>query len=128
MNNWNMGGWNPSAPFNTMLPHYDIIKVNGEAGAKAFKMGPNSTNLLLDENAPIVWLVQTDGGGYLTATPFSITPYQPPTPVDLNSLEERISKLEKQYESYSNGNRATKKQRQSNESADTTAQRTNESN
>lgn len=38
MNNWNMGGWNPSAPFNTMLPHYDIIKVNGEAGAKAFKM------------------------------------------------------------------------------------------
>ena len=74
-------------------------------GAKAFKMGPNSTNLLLDENAPIVWLVQTDGGGYLTATLFSITPYQPPTPVDLNSLEERISKLEKQYESYSNGSK-----------------------
>jgi len=93
-------------------PHYDIIKVNGEAGAKSFKMSPNSSVLLLDETAPIVWLVQTDGGGYSTASPFSITPYQPQQPVDLNSLEERISRLEKNYESYTGNAKQSKKRQQ----------------
>lgn len=75
-------------------------------------MGPNSAALLLDENAPIVWLVQTDGGGYLTATPFSITPYQPKPQIDINSLEERISKLERYYESNSTNNKQSRKQKQ----------------
>lgn len=66
------------------LPKYEVIKVNGEAGAKNFHMGPNSSSLLLDETAPIVWFVQTDGTGYLTATPFDITPHQTQRPINLN--------------------------------------------
>lgn len=30
------------------LPHYEVIRVNGRAGAEAFRMGENSSVLLLD--------------------------------------------------------------------------------
>ena len=72
----------------------EIVKVNGENGARAYQIPPNSSALLLDETSPIVWLVQTDGAGYKTATPYTITPYQPEKPVDVSSLETRISRLE----------------------------------
>lgn len=75
--------------------HYDIIQVSGEPGARAFRMAPNSRCLLLDETAPIVWLSQTDGAGYPTLTPYSITPYQPEQPAQVNSdIEERLTRLE----------------------------------
>lgn len=64
----------------------EVIKVNGEGGAKAFQMAPNSSVLLLDETAPIVWLKTTDGAGYPAITPYSITPYKPAPPVDVNAL------------------------------------------
>ena len=54
----------------------EIVKVNGENGARAYQLAPNSSSLLLDESAPIVWLVQSDGAGYRTITPYIITPYQ----------------------------------------------------
>ena len=72
----------------------EIVKVNGENGARAYQMNPNSSALLLDENNPIVWLVQTDGAGYKTVSPFSISPYQPAPPIDLNDLNERLKRLE----------------------------------
>lgn len=76
------------------LQRVEIIKVNGENGARAYQLAPNSSILLLDESAPIVWLCQTDGAGYKTVTPYSISPYQPEPPVDVKSLEQRIAKLE----------------------------------
>ena len=75
-------------------PRYEVIQVNGENGARAFAMAPNSSALLMDATAPIVWLCTTDGAGYLTASPFAITPYQPEKPVDVRTLEERIERLE----------------------------------
>lgn len=72
----------------------EIVRVNGENGARAFQLAPNSSALLLDESAPLVWLVQSDGAGYKTVTPYSIAPYQQPQPVDTKSLEARISRLE----------------------------------
>jgi hypothetical protein len=84
----------------------DIVKVNGENGARAFQMPPNSNTLLLDESAPIVWLAQTDGAGYKTVTPYTITPYKPEPPVDVKSLEERISKLEGMINAKSNASNA----------------------
>ena len=77
-----------------MAQHMEIIKVSGENGAKAYQMAPNSSMLLLDETAPLVWLKTTDGAGYPTVTPYSITPYQPEKPVDTKSLEERVTRLE----------------------------------
>ena len=72
----------------------EIVKVNGENGARAYQMNPNSSALLLDESNPIVWLVQTDGAGYKTISPYTISPYQPAPPIDLNDLNERLKRLE----------------------------------
>lgn len=129
MENWNfnnmgmgmMGrqynGFNPAATqYTPPAPHYEIIKVNGEAGARNFRMGPNSSALLLDETAAIVWLAQTDGTGYLTVTPFDLAPHQAAPQVDLNNLVARVSALEElvnaNNQSNSFSNKQSKKQRQ----------------
>lgn len=72
----------------------EIVRVNGENGARAYQLPPNSNVLLLDESAPLVWLVQTDGAGYKTVAPYTITPYQAQPAPDYNSLVERIQRLE----------------------------------
>lgn len=122
MDNWtrqNAIGTNTpySGIYNSYLPllRYELIKVNGEAGAKNFRMAPNSTALLLDETAPIVWLAQTDGTGYLTVTPYDITPHYQSPQVDLNNLAARVSQLEELINAKSNNysNKQSKKQRQS---------------
>ena len=80
-------------PVNTMVQQvqrYDIIKVNGRNGANALTMAPNSSVLLLDINDPIVWFVSTDGAGYKTCIPYSISPYKA---ADNESIEELISKI-----------------------------------
>lgn len=74
----------------------EITKVSGRNGAEMYQMAANSSVLLLDETAPIVWLKTTDGAGYPTLTPYSITPYEPEKPADIKSLEERIEKLEEE--------------------------------
>ena len=78
----------------TQQPRQEVIKVNGENGARAFPIGPNSSALLLDESGVIVWAVTTDGAGYKTVAPFDITPHQAAPQPDFQNLEERISRLE----------------------------------
>lgn len=76
----------------------EIIKVNGEAGARAYQLAPNSSILLLDESQPLVWLKVTDGAGYPTITPYKIEPYTPETSdtfaTKANELETRIKRIE----------------------------------
>lgn len=72
----------------------EVTRVNGRNGAEMYQLAPNSSILMLDETAPIVWLKVTDGAGYATLSPYNITPYEPEKPIDVHSLEERISKLE----------------------------------
>lgn len=93
MNNYqNMYNYNPYG-YNR-FPTYEVIKVNGKPGVDAFQMGPNSSVLLLDETANIVWLAQTDGAGYKTATPFDIVPHQEAPKVDINAIDLRIQSIE----------------------------------
>ena len=126
------GGFNSTPTQNNFgginaynLPRYNIIQVNGQKGAETLQMAPNSKVLLLDETDPLIWFVQTDGAGYKTVTPYSITPYQPAPPVDLNSLEQRLSILEEKINAKSyNGTNKQRKQNsrteQSNVSVETT--------
>ena len=37
-------------------------------------MPPNSSIILLDESAPLIWLKMTDGAGYSTITPYRKEP------------------------------------------------------
>ena len=81
-------------PNQTFPSMQQVVKVNGRNGAEAYRMGANSSILLLDETEPIVWLKQTDGAGYPTITAYDIKLHQDLPPVDLRSIEERITKLE----------------------------------
>lgn len=81
----------------------EVVKVNGKNGANAFQLAPDSSALLLDTSAPIVWLAQTDGAGYKTLTAYDITPHQEKTEVDIyKALEDRIAKLEETVNAKSN--------------------------
>lgn len=71
-----------------------VVRVNGRNGADAYRLAPNSSALLLDENDPLVWLKTTDGAGYATVAPYTITPYHPVPAVDVNGLESRVKRLE----------------------------------
>lgn len=88
---------------NLMMPQQqEVVKVNGKNGVDAFQLAPNSSALLLDTTASIVWLVQTDGAGYKTSTAYDITPHIPEEETQFKTLEERISKLEETINAKSN--------------------------
>jgi hypothetical protein len=71
-----------------------VTRVNGENGARAFQIGPNSSALLLDESGTLVWLITSDGAGYKTIAPYDISPHQTAPVPDFSTLEERIKRLE----------------------------------
>ena len=88
------------APTQPVMSRH-VTKVNGRAGAEAFSMPPDSDDILLDLNDPIIYFVQTDGAGYKTITPYDISPHKEVDPkAEYRSLEERITKLE---EAFANG-------------------------
>ena len=72
-----------------------VTEVTGRAGAEAFQLAPDSSMLLLDNTAPIVWLIKTDGAGYKSLVPYDIKVHEEEKPADhFKELEDRISKLE----------------------------------
>ena len=75
-----------------MLPPQQVIQVNGKGSVEALRMAPNSSVLVMDTTAPIVWLCTTDGIGSLTATPYDITMHIEETPE--SALEKRLTALE----------------------------------
>ena len=76
-------------------PQVQIIQVNGENGVDAYQMGPNSSALLLDTTAPIVWLVQTDGAGYKSKKPYDIVEHQPEPSPEMKTMDERFASIDK---------------------------------
>jgi len=90
--------YNPYVPqdnvYNSLSGKQEIVKVNGEGGARAYQMPPNSSALLLDEIEPLVCLKTTDGAGYPNLTAYQISPRQEQKQPDIRSLEERIARLE----------------------------------
>lgn len=95
-----------------------VTKVSGRGGAEAYHMEADESVLLLDTTAPIVWLVQTDGAGYKTLTPYDITVHEEKPPEDkFKLLEDRIKKLEDAAYGQSNSANASKR-KQAEQSAD----------
>lgn len=89
--------YNPTYP-----QRCEVVKVNGRAGAEMFLMAPNSSVLLLDESAPLVWLKTTDGAGYPTLMPYSIKPFEQKPPADLSEIIKRLDELEERVNEQSN--------------------------
>ena len=77
-----------------MQSQQQVVRVNGENGARAYQIGANSSAMLLDESGLMVWLVTSDGAGYKTVTSYDITPHQAEPVPDFGSLENRIKRLE----------------------------------
>lgn len=92
-----MGAQAAMNPYQGMMAgaqQMQVIKVNGEGGANAFNMGPNSSALLLDTSGTMIWAVTTDGAGYKTVVPYDIMPHKNPEQIAVKSLEDRIKRLE----------------------------------
>ena len=81
-----------------------VVRVNGENGAKAYNIGANSSALLLDESGLMVWLVTSDGAGYKTVSAYDITPHQTEPKPDYGNFESRLQTVEKRLEEIVNGN------------------------
>ena len=117
--------------YQQVLPQQQVVRVNGENGARAYAMGANSSALLLDESGKIVWLKTTDGAGFATVTPYDVTPHQIERTPDFSSLETRVKRLEELINEHANDSSATsrKTSKSSNASAssvNTTGETSNE--
>ena len=93
---------NPTQP--VQQPTQQVVRVNGENGARSYQMGANSSALLLDESGLMVWLCTTDGAGYKTVSAYDIVPHQEQPKPDYGNLETRIHAVEKRLEEIANGN------------------------
>ena len=78
-----------------VLPQQQILQVNGKASVDTMQLAPNSSLLAMDTTAPIVWMCVSDGVGKVTATPYDIVVHKEIPPVDMNSVEQRVSNIEK---------------------------------
>ena len=81
-------------PYNyqNILPAQQVLQVNGKASVDSIQMAPNSSVLVMDTTAPIVWLCVSDGVGRVTATPYDVSKHiEPPAP---DSVEARLAGIE----------------------------------
>lgn len=113
-----MNPYLPQAHTQLAQPRQEVVKVNGEPGARAYPMGPNSSALLLDVSGQIVWAVTTDGAGYKTVAPYDITPHQDAPAPDFGSLEARIARLEERVNGGTSTGNPANAQRSSEQPAD----------
>ena len=106
-----------------ILPPQQILQANGKASIDALRMSPNSSVLIADQTAPIVWRCISDGLGNVSAEAFDITPHKDESQVErenMNSIivdmNNRLKDLEAKYESFTN--RTTKQRNESNKTND----------
>jgi len=94
---------------NYTLPPQQILQANGKTSIDAIRMSPNSSVLIADTTAPIVWKCVSDGLGNVTAEAFDISHHKTDEEVEketttnlLNDISERLKRLEFNYESIIN--------------------------
>lgn len=94
----------PYQPYQQYQPpqmQQQVLRANGKASVDAIKLAPNSSVLVMDTTAPIVWLCVADSLGNCTSTAYDITPHIDAPPVDMGSIEQRLATLEKKMEGLS---------------------------
>lgn len=94
--------YNPYQFQSNILPQQQIIQVNGKASVDTIQLAPNSSILLMDTSAPIVWMCISDGIGKVTSIPYDITEHHEAPPVDMGSIEQRLANVEKILEEIRN--------------------------
>lgn len=84
----------PFQPPRPALPQQQVVTVSGVESISAIQMGPNSSMLVMDQTAPVVYLCQSDGVGKVTATAYDITPHKDAAKIQQESMDARIAALE----------------------------------
>ena len=80
------------------LPQQQILQANGKQSIDALRLAPNSSVLIADSTAPIVWRCVSDSLGNVTAEAFDISPHKTEEQIQKDSIEQRLSRLEALYE------------------------------
>lgn len=96
---------NPINHYSSILPPQQILTAKGKASIDTLKLSPNSSILIADETAPIVWKCVSDGLGNVTSEPFDISPHKTEEQIKQENLSaavldlnERLKRLEENYE------------------------------
>lgn len=86
------------------VPFLKVVTVKNESEAKSIKMAPGSTLLASDESEPIIWFIKANDVGPNTVIPI---PFDPKifnggtsTPLDLTSIESRLTQIEERMKRY----------------------------
>ena len=87
-------------PYQNILQPQQILQANGRESINALRLAPNSSVLIADSTAPIIWKCVSDSLGNVTATAFDITPHKDEAQIEKETIMERLDRLEKQYESF----------------------------
>lgn len=92
-------------PYPTVLPQQQILQANGKASIDALRMAPNSSVLVADQTAPIIWKCVSDSLGNVSATAFDVTPRKTESEIEkenlmntLKDIADRLTRLENKHE------------------------------
>ena len=84
-----------------VLPAQQILQANGKSSIDNIRLAPNSSVLIADTTAPIVWKCVSDGLGNVTSEPFDIVPHKSEEAKNnenimaiLTEMNNRITRLE----------------------------------
>ena len=85
-----------SSPYQqaNILPPQQVLQASGKSSIDALRMSPNSSALIMDSTAPMVWLCTSDSLGNVSSTPYDISPHKDAPPVDTTTLESRLATVE----------------------------------
>jgi len=86
--------YNPIPQVEMPPQREEVKRVNGRNGADMYRMAPNSTAILLDENNPMIWFLQTDSAGYKTITAYDISKHIDEQEKKENDFEERMKQFD----------------------------------
>lgn len=85
----------PAPQPQNVLPAQQVLQANGKQSIDGLRMAPNSSVLVMDTTAPIVWLCTSDGLGNVTSAPYDITPHKDAKPAEIGDLESRLATVER---------------------------------
>lgn len=75
-----------------VLPPQQVLQAAGKTSIDALQMSPNSSVIIMDTTAPMVWLCVSDGLGKVTATGYDITIHKDKPVPDVGSLARLTSR------------------------------------
>ena len=93
-NNFMQQYMQPYTPQTNKLPPQQILQANGKESVDKIEMSPNSSILVMDNTAPIIWMCVSDGLGNTVRTPYDVKVHQEKVPTSIDTLEQRLDALE----------------------------------